>query len=84
MGPSSDNEAKLQKMVANQILSMPCTGCRKVFVFAQKAGLDVATLKSTTLKQDGAAFLGKFRESRETMSKNEFDFAFAIEWMHKT
>ncbi|MFT2110485.1 NAD(P)-dependent oxidoreductase [Marinomonas sp. 2405UD68-3] len=68
--------------MANQILiAGVLSGLSEGIRFAQKAGLDIATLVET-LKY-GAAGSWQLENRGETMAKDQFDFGFAIEWMHK-
>lgn len=79
MGPVGNGQ--ITKMVNQILIGGVLSGLSEGIRFAQKAGLDVATLVDTL--KHGAAGSWQLENRGETMSKNEFDFGFAIEWMHK-
>lgn len=72
---------QLAKMVNQILIGGVLSGLSEGIRFAQKAGLDIDTLVET-LKY-GAAGSWQLENRGATMAKNEFDFGFAIEWMHK-
>lgn len=72
---------QLAKMVNQIIVGGVLSGISEGVRFAQKAGLDIPTLVET-LKY-GAAGSWQLENRGETMARDEFDFGFAIEWMHK-
>lgn len=79
LGPVGNGQ--LAKMVNQILIAGVLSGLSEGIRFAQKAGLDVATLVDTL--KHGAAGSWQLENRGETMAKNEFDFGFAIEWMHK-
>ena len=79
MGPVGNGQ--ITKMVNQILISGVLSGLSEGIRFAQKAGLDIATLVDTL--KHGAAGSWQLENRGETMAKNEFDFGFAIEWMHK-
>lgn len=79
MGPVGNGQ--IAKMVNQILIGGVLSGLSEGIRFAQKAGLDVATLVDTL--KHGAAGSWQLENRGETMSKDEFDFGFAIEWMHK-
>ncbi|MFT6403843.1 MAG: 3-hydroxyisobutyrate dehydrogenase [Marinomonas primoryensis] len=79
MGPVGNGQ--IAKMVNQILIAGVLSGLSEGIRFAQKAGLDVATLVDTL--KHGAAGSWQLENRGETMSKDEFDFGFAIEWMHK-
>lgn len=72
---------QIAKMVNQILIAGVLSGLSEGILFAQKAGLDIATLVET-LKY-GAAGSWQLENRGETMANNQFDFGFAIEWMHK-
>lgn len=72
---------QLTKMVNQILVGGVLSGLSEGIRFAQQAGLDVETLVET-LKY-GAAGSWQLENRGATMAKDEFDFGFAIEWMHK-
>ena len=72
---------QLAKMVNQILIGGVLSGLSEGIRFAQKAGLDIDTLVET-LKY-GAAGSWQLENRGATMAKDEFDFGFAIEWMHK-
>jgi 3-hydroxyisobutyrate dehydrogenase len=79
MGPVGNGQ--IAKMVNQILIGGVLSGLSEGIRFAQKAGLDVATLVDTL--KHGAAGSWQLENRGETMSKDELDFGFAIEWMHK-
>jgi len=79
MGPVGNGQ--IAKMVNQILIGGVLSGLSEGIRFAQKAGLDVATLVDTL--KHGAAGSWQLENRGETMSQDEFDFGFAIEWMHK-
>ena len=79
MGPVGNGQ--IAKMVNQILIGGVLSGLSEGMRFAQKAGLDIATLVDTL--KHGAAGSWQLENRGETMAKNEFDFGFAIEWMHK-
>ncbi|MCB5162352.1 NAD(P)-dependent oxidoreductase [Marinomonas algarum] len=79
MGPVGNGQ--LTKMVNQILIGGVLSGLSEGIRFAQTAGLDIAKLVDT-LKY-GAAGSWQLENRGETMAKDEFDFGFAIEWMHK-
>ncbi|ETX12238.1 oxidoreductase [Marinomonas ushuaiensis DSM 15871] len=79
MGPVGNGQ--LAKMVNQILIGGVLSGLSEGIRFAQKANLDIATLVDTL--KHGAAGSWQLENRGETMAKNEFDFGFAIEWMHK-
>ena len=72
---------QLAKMV-NQIMVVGVlSGLSEGIRFAQHAGLDISTLVDTL--KHGAAGSWQLENRGATMAREEFDFGFAIEWMHK-
>ncbi len=78
-GPVGNGQ--IAKMVNQILIAGVLSGLSEGIQFAQKAGLDIATLVET-LKY-GAAGSWQLENRGETMAKDQFDFGFAIEWMHK-
>lgn len=72
---------QMAKMVNQILIGGVLTGLSEGIRFAQKAGLDISTLVETL--KHGAAGSWQLENRGETMAKDEFDFGFAIEWMHK-
>lgn len=79
MGPVGNGQ--IAKMVNQILIGGVLSGLSEGMRFAQKAGLDIATLVDTL--KHGAAGSWQLENRGETMTKDEFDFGFAIEWMHK-
>ncbi|AWX99247.1 2-hydroxy-3-oxopropionate reductase [Marinomonas primoryensis] len=79
MGPVGNGQ--IAKMVNQILIGGVLSGLSEGIRFAQKAGLNVATLVDTL--KHGAAGSWQLENRGETMSKDQFDFGFAIEWMHK-
>ncbi|GAA0827017.1 NAD(P)-dependent oxidoreductase [Marinomonas arenicola] len=79
LGPVGHGQ--LAKMVNQILIGGVLSGLSEGVRFAQKAGLDMATLVDTL--KHGAAGSWQLENRGETMAKDEFDFGFAIEWMHK-
>mgnify|MGYP000185295811 CR=1 FL=1 len=79
MGPVGNGQ--IAKMVNQILIGGVLSGLSEGIRFAQKANLDIATLVDTL--KHGAAGSWQLENRGETMAKDEFDFGFAIEWMHK-
>lgn len=79
MGPVGNGQ--LAKMVNQILIGGVLSGLSEGIRFAQRAGLDIPTLVDTL--KHGAAGSWQLENRGATMAKNEFDFGFAIEWMHK-
>ena len=69
------------KMVNQILIAGVLSGLSEGIRFAQHADLDIAKLVETL--KFGAAGSWQLENRGETMAKDEFDFGFAIEWMHK-
>jgi len=69
------------KMVNQILIAGVLSGLSEGIRFAQAADLDIAKLVETL--KFGAAGSWQLENRGETMAKDEFDFGFAIEWMHK-
>ncbi|WP_394180463.1 NAD(P)-dependent oxidoreductase [Marinomonas posidonica] len=74
-------QGQVAKMVNQILIAGVLSGLSEGIRFAQQAGLDMATLVDTL--KHGAAGSWQLENRGETMAKDEFDFGFAIEWMHK-
>ena len=72
---------QIAKMVNQILITGILSGLSEGIRFAQKAGLDIATLVDTL--KVGAAGSWQLENRGNTMARDEFDFGFAIEWMHK-
>ncbi|MCO4785610.1 MAG: NAD(P)-dependent oxidoreductase [Marinomonas atlantica] len=72
---------QLTKMVNQILVGGVLSGLSEGIRFAQQAGLDIETLVETL--KHGAAGSWQLENRGATMAKDEFDFGFAIEWMHK-
>ena len=79
MGPVGNGQ--MTKMVNQILISGVLSGLSEGIRFAQKANLDISALVDTL--KHGAAGSWQLENRGETMAKDEFDFGFAIEWMHK-
>lgn len=79
MGPVGNGQ--LAKMVNQILIGGVLSGLSEGIRFAQKSNLDIATLVDTL--KHGAAGSWQLENRGETVAKDEFDFGFAIEWMHK-
>jgi len=79
LGPVGNGQ--LAKMVNQILIGGVLSGLSEGVRFAQKAGLDMPALVETL--KHGAAGSWQLENRGETMAKDEFDFGFAIEWMHK-
>jgi len=79
MGPAGSGQ--LTKMV-NQICVVGVVqGLAEGLHFAKTAGLDIAKAMDTISK--GAAQSWQMENRWETMTNNEFDYGFAVDWMRK-
>ncbi|AEF53156.1 2-hydroxy-3-oxopropionate reductase [Marinomonas posidonica IVIA-Po-181] len=74
-------QGQVAKMVNQILIAGVLSGLSEGIRFAQQAGLDIATLVDTL--KHGAAGSWQLENRGETMANDEFDFGFAIEWMHK-
>ncbi len=79
LGPSGSGQ--LTKMVNQICIAGLVQGLSEGIHFAQKAGLDVATVIDTISK--GAAQSWQMENRWKTMSEGKFDFGFAVDWMRK-
>lgn len=78
-GPVGNGQ--LAKMVNQILIAGVLSGLSEGILFAQKAGLDIETLVETL--KFGAAGSWQLENRGVTMAQDQFDFGFAIEWMHK-
>ncbi|BFM50053.1 NAD(P)-dependent oxidoreductase [Marinomonas sp. THO17] len=74
-------QGQITKMVNQILIGGVLSGLSEGIRFAQQANLDITKLVDT-LKY-GAAGSWQLENRGETMAKDQFDFGFAIEWMHK-
>jgi 3-hydroxyisobutyrate dehydrogenase len=72
---------QLTKMVNQIAIAGLVQGLAEALNFANRAGLDVSTVVDVISK--GAAQSWQMENRWETMSKGEFAFGFAVEWMRK-
>jgi 3-hydroxyisobutyrate dehydrogenase-like beta-hydroxyacid dehydrogenase len=72
---------QLAKMVNQICIAGVVQGLAEGINFAQHAGLDVEQLVGVI--SQGAAGSWQMANRSATMSRNEFDFGFAVEWMRK-
>ena len=72
---------QLAKMVNQICIAGIVQGLAEGINFAQRAGLDVEQLVGVI--SQGAAGSWQMANRSATMSRNEFDFGFAVEWMRK-
>jgi 3-hydroxyisobutyrate dehydrogenase len=79
LGPSGSGQ--LTKMVNQICIAGLLQGLSEGIHFAQKAGLDVASVIETISK--GAAQSWQMDNRWKTMSDGKFDFGFAVDWMRK-
>jgi 3-hydroxyisobutyrate dehydrogenase len=79
LGPSGAGQ--LTKMVNQICIAGLVQGLSEGIHFAQKAGLDVATVMDTISK--GAAQSWQMDNRWATMAQGKFDFGFAVDWMRK-
>ncbi|WP_422363356.1 NAD(P)-dependent oxidoreductase [Pyruvatibacter mobilis] len=79
MGPAGSGQ--LTKMVNQICIGGLLQGLSEAINFAQKAELDVAAVIDVISK--GAAQSWQMENRWETMSKGEYDFGFAVDWMRK-
>ena len=79
IGPAGSGQ--LTKMVNQIAIAGVVQGLAEAINFAQKAGLDVATVIETISK--GAAQSWQMENRWKTMAEGKFDFGFAVEWMRK-
>ena len=69
------------KMVNQVCITGILQGLSEGLLLAEQAGLDIAQVVETL--QHGAAGSWQMANRAETMSRGEFDFGFAIDWMRK-
>ncbi|MEO0620240.1 MAG: NAD(P)-dependent oxidoreductase [Pseudomonadota bacterium] len=79
LGPAGSGQ--LTKMVNQICIAGLVQGLSEGVHFAQKAGLDIPALMDVISK--GAAQSWQMENRWETMSRGEFDFGFAVDWMRK-
>jgi 3-hydroxyisobutyrate dehydrogenase-like beta-hydroxyacid dehydrogenase len=79
LGPSGSGQ--LTKMVNQIAIAGVVQGLAEALNFAQRAGLDVATVIDVISK--GAAQSWQMDNRWKTMAEGKFDFGFAVEWMRK-
>lgn len=72
---------QLTKMVNQICIAGVLQGLAEGVHFAQSAGLDVAQVVDVI--SQGAAQSWQMENRAETMSKDEFEFGFAVDWMRK-
>ena len=79
MGPSGSGQ--LAKMVNQIAIAGVVQGLAEAVHFAQSAGLDLNAVYDAISK--GAAQSWQMDNRWKTMSRGEFDFGFAVDWMRK-
>ena len=79
MGPAGSGQ--LTKMVNQICIAGLVQGLSEGIHFAQKAGLDVASVIGVISK--GAAQSWQMENRWETMNNNEYEHGFAVDWMRK-
>jgi 3-hydroxyisobutyrate dehydrogenase len=79
LGPAGAGQ--LTKMVNQICIAGLVQGLAEGIHFAQKSGLDVASVIATISK--GAAQSWQMDNRWETMNAGKFDFGFAVDWMRK-
>lgn len=79
MGPSGYGQ--LTKMVNQVCIAGIVQGLSEGIHFAKNAGLDVEKVMSVISK--GAAQSWQMENRYQTMTNNEFEFGFAVDWMRK-
>ncbi len=72
---------QLAKMVNQICIAGLLQGLSEAINFGQKANLDID--KVIDVIKDGAASSWQMQNRYKTMSKDQFDFGFAVEWMRK-
>ncbi|MBF95615.1 MAG: 2-hydroxy-3-oxopropionate reductase [Alphaproteobacteria bacterium MarineAlpha9_Bin4] len=72
---------QLAKMVNQICIAGLLQGLSEAINFAQKVDLDVE--KVISVIKDGAASSWQMENRYKTMTKDQFDFGFAVEWMRK-
>lgn len=72
---------QLAKMVNQICIAGLVQSLAEALNFAQKAGLDIA--KVIDVISNGAAASWQMKNRYETMSKGQYDFGFAVNWMRK-
>ena len=78
-GPVGNGQ--IAKMVNQILIAGVLSGLSEGIEFAKKAGLNIDTLVETL--KHGAAGSWQLENRGVTMAADQFDFGFAIEWMHK-
>jgi len=79
LGPVGNGQ--LTKMVNQICIAGLVQGLSEGLEFARRAGLDIETVLATISK--GAAGSWQMENRGMTMSRDEFDFGFAVDWMRK-
>ena len=79
IGPTGSGQ--LTKMVNQIAIAGLLQGLAEALNFGRRAGLDMDTVIDVIGK--GAAQSWQLDNRARTMVRNEFDFGFAVEWMHK-
>ena len=79
LGPAGAGQ--LTKMVNQVCIAGLVQGLAEAINFAQRAGLDVDRVVDVI--RQGAAQSWQMENRAATMSRGEFDFGFAVEWMRK-
>jgi len=79
IGPVGSGQ--LAKMVNQICIAGVVQGLSEGLHFAKRAGLDVPQVMTAISK--GAAQSWQMENRWETMTRNEFDFGFAVDWMRK-
>jgi len=79
LGPVGNGQ--LTKMVNQICIAGLVQGLSEGLEFARRAGLDIETVVATISK--GAAGSWQMENRGATMSRDEFDFGFAVDWMRK-
>ena len=79
IGPAGSGQ--LAKMVNQICIAGLVQGLSEGVHFAQKAGLDIASVMETISK--GAAGSWQMENRWKTMAAGKFDFGFAVDWMRK-
>ena len=72
---------QLAKMVNQICIAGLLQGLSEAINFGQKVNLDID--KVIDVIKDGAASSWQMQNRYQTMSKDQFDFGFAVEWMRK-
>ncbi|MBK5073739.1 NAD(P)-dependent oxidoreductase [Budviciaceae bacterium CWB-B4] len=72
---------QLCKMANQLCIAGVLAGVSEAVRFAQKAGLDVKTVRDVVKMGSGSSW--QLENRAETMGENKFDFGFAIDWIRK-